>query len=254
MIIIGIIIFIIAFLGLWLGIVKYEKQIKSFLPSSLVVGSWVIGLPIVIGGLVFVISGLLFCGIAEEIGSRDLLTLMDNYLNQWFFSRPTPRLTQFMLFISTLASSRTVFFWYLFLVVILFWKKLWYELIFLSFTIPGGMLLTHILKVAFHRPRPMLHQFFSSSLDYSFPSGHVMNATILYGALSIVAISVIREWRWQVLLVLFSLFIVLLVALSRVYLGYHYLSDTLGAITIGAFWLSICFIAMKFVKQENKAP
>jgi undecaprenyl-diphosphatase len=108
------------------------------------------------------------------------------------------------------------------------------------------------MKVAFQRPRPLLHQFFVSSLDYSFPSGHVMNATLLYGIISIFVIQIIKEWRWQVFIVLFTILLVILVALSRIYLGYHYLSDTLAAGAIGSAWLSLCFIMTMTLKQIRK--
>ena len=157
-----------------------------------------------------------------------------------------------MVFITDLASFSVMIIFYLLLVLILAWRKFWYDLVFLSLTIPGGMLLTHIMKVAFQRPRPLLHQFFVSSLDYSFPSGHVMNATLLYGIMSIFAIQIIKEWRWQVFIGLFTILLVILVALSRIYLGYHYLSDTLAAGAIGSAWLSLCFIMTTTLKQIKK--
>ena len=277
MIVLGIFLLFAFFLGLWVWLTRYEYPFKKYLKkisafhrklqthqfylTSLfeffhlkVPPSWIFGLPLIGGALILVTSSWIFGVIAEDIISRDPLTLADDYINQWFYFRTTPFLTKFMVVISDLASFNTIIILYLFLSLILAWKRIWYGLVFLSLSIPGGILLNHIMKVAFHRPRPLLHQFFISSFDYSFPSGHVMNATLFYGIMAIFAVQVIKEWKWQVFVVLVAIFLILLVALSRIYLGYHYLSDTLAAIAISLAWLSLCLIAttaLKRIKRKN---
>jgi membrane-associated phospholipid phosphatase len=275
MIIFGLALLFCSFLGLWLWLTKQEHKFKTYFKKVSVLHQklqkkqfylkalfeffhvklpplWIFGLPLMFGSLILIISSWIFGSIAEDIVSKDPLTMIDVYVNQWFFSRTSPFLTNFMVFITDLASFSIMIIFYLLLVLILAWRKFWYDLVFLSLTIPGGMLLTHIMKVAFQRPRPLLHQFFVSSLDYSFPSGHVMNATLLYGIMSIFAIQMIKEWRWQVFIGLFTILLVILVALSRIYLGYHYLSDTLAAGAIGSAWLSLCFIMTTTLKQIRK--
>lgn len=277
MIILGIVLLFAFFLGLWAWLTRCEylfkrhlKKISAFhqklqthqfyltrlfeLFHLKVPPSWIFGLPLIGGALILIISSWIFGIIAEDIISRDPLTLADAYINRWFYFRTTPSLTKFMVIITDLASFNAMIILYLFLVLILAWKRIWYGLVFLSLSISGGMLLNHIMKVAFHRPRPLLHQFFVSSLDYSFPSGHVMNATLLYGIMAIFTVQVIKEWKWQVFVVLFAILFILLIALSRIYLGYHYLSDTLAAIASGLAWLSLCFIAttaLKRMKRKN---
>jgi membrane-associated phospholipid phosphatase len=272
MIILGVLFLLVSFLGLWIWLSIYENQIKKYLKKIAELHrklqekqfyltglfrffhvklppSWVFGLPLILGSLVLITSSWIFGVIAEDIVSKDPLTLIDADINKWFFSRTSPPLTRLMLFVTDLASFTTMIIVYLVLVVLLTWKKLWYNLVFLSLSIPGGMLLNHMMKVAFHRPRPLFHLFYSSSLDYSFPSGHTMNATLLYGIIAIFALHVIKRWCWQVFVVLFTVFLVILVALSRVYLGYHYLSDTLAAVAIGIAWLSLCFMATMTLKE-----
>jgi undecaprenyl-diphosphatase len=215
MIILGIVLLFAFFLGLWAWLTRCEylfkrhlKKISAFhqklqthqfyltrlfeLFHLKVPPSWIFGLPLIGGALILIISSWIFGIIAEDIISRDPLTLADAYINRWFYFRTTPSLTKFMVIITDLASFNAMIILYLFLVLILAWKRIWYGLVFLSLSISGGMLLNHIMKVAFHRPRPLLHQFFVSSLDYSFPSGHVMNATLLYGIMAIFTVQVIK--------------------------------------------------------------
>ena len=274
MIIFGIVLLSFSFFGLWIWLTKYESQMKHGLKKVSTLHrklqkkrfhltklfeflhiklppSWIFGLPFMFGSLVLIASSWIFGAIGEDIVSRDPLILVDADVNKWFFSRASPLMTRFMLFISDLASFTTTIFLYLILVLFLTWKKLWYNLVFLSLSIPGGMLLTHMMKVAFHRPRPSLHVFYVPALDYSFPSGHTINATLLYGIMAIFALHVINRLRWQVFVILFTVLVVILVALSRVYLGYHYLSDTLAAAAIGIAWLALCFMTMTTLKQAG---
>jgi undecaprenyl-diphosphatase len=274
MIILGIFFLLASFIGLWGLLTRQEQYIKKYLKKISVFHRklqehqfylsglfgffhlklpppWVFGLPLLFGSLILIISSWVFGVIAEDIVLRESLTLVDVNINKWFFYRTSPFLTKFMLFISELASFNIMIVLYLFLVLSLTWKKLWYDLTFLSLSIPGGMLLNHLMKVAFHRPRPSFHLFYSPVMDYSFPSGHTMNATILYGIVAIFALHIIKKWNWQIFAVLLGIFLIILVALSRVYLGYHYLSDTLAAIAIGIAWLSLCFMATTALKQRK---
>lgn len=67
-----------------------------------------------------------------------------------------------------------------------------------------------------------------SATGYSFPSGHTANAASIYGSL---AFSVSKKHRW---ITFICLFMILLTAFSRNYLGVHTPQDVLTAILLGA--------------------
>jgi membrane-associated phospholipid phosphatase len=75
---------------------------------------------------------------------------------------------------------------------------------------------------------------------YSFPSGHVVGATLVYGIVAAMLSAQIGAWRWRVTIVLLAFAMVVLVALTRMYLGVHYLSDVLAAFAEGLAWLALC--------------
>jgi membrane-associated phospholipid phosphatase len=96
-------------------------------------------------------------------------------------------------------------------------------------------LLNVILKVAIHRPRPAADLVHVSSNfgSYSFPSGHVMFYTGFFGFMIFLAYTLLKPSLKRTLLIaLFGLH-VLLVGISRIYLGAHWFSDVIGAYLIG---------------------
>ena len=84
--------------------------------------------------------------------------------------------------------------------------------------------LVQLLKAVLGRDRP--EEIMLSIESGSFPSGHVANAATLAALLAIIL------WRWWV--VAAGAVYVVLMALSRTYLGAHWVSDTAGGLLIGA--------------------
>jgi membrane-associated phospholipid phosphatase len=102
-----------------------------------------------------------------------------------------------------------------------------------------------LMKFAFHRARPTFDHPLLVLTSYSFPSGHVAGATLFYGFLAALLASRCAQWRHRLLLVLAASLLIALVALSRMYLGAHYLSDVLAAFAEGAAWLTWCLMVSR---------
>jgi undecaprenyl-diphosphatase len=100
----------------------------------------------------------------------------------------------------------------------------------------GGAALNSIMKVLLSRPRPSLFPPLVYASGFSFPSGHVAASVAVYGFLAVLL------WRHghRGLAILSGAW-VLVVAVSRIYLGVHYPSDALGAITFSSLWLMVVF-------------
>jgi undecaprenyl-diphosphatase len=99
---------------------------------------------------------------------------------------------------------------------------------------------TTILKELVHRPRPSpdLVGVAAPLADYSFPSGHVVQYTTLFGfAFFLVYVLARRSRARTALLVLLALPIVL-VGPSRLYVGQHWLSDVLGGYAVSILVLA----------------
>jgi undecaprenyl-diphosphatase len=108
----------------------------------------------------------------------------------------------------------------------------------LAVVIAGGYPIENALKFIVHRARP--EAFFNaiSPPTYSFPSGHALLSTALYGTLGYIA-SQAATTNVQRAFVWFATAIsIVLISFSRVYLGVHYPSDIAGGFLIACFWLN----------------
>ncbi|HEU5021363.1 MAG TPA: phosphatase PAP2 family protein [Bryobacteraceae bacterium] len=90
--------------------------------------------------------------------------------------------------------------------------------------------LMEILKLAFHRARPI--PFFAERPgSYSFPSGHALKSAVFYLLLASLAS---RHWTVRAGAALLAL----LIGISRIYLGVHYPTDVLGGYAIAVVCLA----------------
>ena len=108
----------------------------------------------------------------------------------------------------------------------------------------GGVgMISELVKWLIARPRPsalLIHQIGLYPKSDSFPSGHVLLATGLYGFLLYLTYTQLKQQLTLrvVLLVVVSLPLVLM-GLSRIYLGAHWVSDVIGAYLLGYIWLFV---------------
>ena len=85
----------------------------------------------------------------------------------------------------------------------------------------------------------------------SFPSGHAMASTVLYGMLAAFAVQTSTDWRRRVVAVFMAASLIALVCFSRIYLGGQYLSDVLAGIAEGVAWLALCLIAVDMLERHH---
>ncbi|HYL91387.1 MAG TPA: bifunctional DedA family/phosphatase PAP2 family protein [Burkholderiales bacterium] len=197
------------------------------------------GLELTSAVLVFVGAAWLLGGVTEDVLSGDPLTVVDRRIEAWFSAHQQHLVTSFMSAVSWLHTWPIGVAAALFLLYLLY-SRLWRWAVISLLVVPGGMLLNTAMKLAVHRERPTLSGLSAALGSYSFPSGHAIAATLIYGLAAIYLVSRTRRWDRRVSIGLSAIFIVALVALSRMYLGVHYLSDVLAAMAEGVAWLAIC--------------
>ena len=100
----------------------------------------------------------------------------------------------------------------------------------------SGALLSETLKTLFTRPRPELVVHFVPVSSYSYPSGHAMNAAIVYLTLAAIALPAAPSRVARAYLVTAALLLVVAIGLTRLYLGVHWPTDVLAGWAAGTGW------------------
>jgi membrane-associated phospholipid phosphatase len=112
----------------------------------------------------------------------------------------------------------------------------------LILSVLGSALINSTLKMVISRPRPalsLLVPVYRNTATQSFPSGHVTFYVCFFGFLFFVAYALLpRGSVWRRLALTLTALPVLLIGLSRIYLGAHWPSDTLGAYLWSGVWLA----------------
>ncbi|MDR7037719.1 undecaprenyl-diphosphatase [Methylobacterium sp. BE186] len=127
---------------------------------------------------------------------------------------------------------------------------------FVVAAVGGGEIVSTVLKLFYHRPRPDLVPHGMEVFTASFPSGHAMMSAIAYLTLATLLARVDPHRRVKALVLTLGIFITLCVGISRVYLGVHWPSDVLAGWCVGAAWAALCwFVALQLQRRgEVEAP
>ncbi len=111
-----------------------------------------------------------------------------------------------------------------------------------------------IIKVLVNRPRPdaALVDVITKLNDKSFPSNHVLVYTVFFGFLFYISETKIKNHLLHFLVSTISLFLLMTVGLSRIYLGAHWASDVLGGYLLGAVFLLLTLKVYRIIESNAK--
>jgi membrane-associated phospholipid phosphatase len=114
----------------------------------------------------------------------------------------------------------------------------WEAVVSLLASVVSG-LTNELIKDFIRRPRPGVDivDVFRVLDSYSFPSGHVMFYTILFGFVWYLVYSLLKQSLQRSFFLSVFGFFILMVGISRIYLGQHWASDVLGAYLLGGLIL-----------------
>lgn len=209
------------------------------------------GLQLTLGIALIVLAAVGFGVVADDVVRGAAITRLDMQLAEWFHARATPGFTRAMLLVTHwngLAGSSAM------ALLLAFWfqrRRLHAWLLLTVLAVPGGMLLNAVLKHAFRRARPSLDHPLLTLETYSFPSGHTAAATVFYGLLACWMFKCMHGAPARALVLLAAACMIALVALSRMYLGVHYLSDVIAAALESLAWLALCVTAVSTFERRR---
>jgi undecaprenyl-diphosphatase len=197
----------------------------------------------VVSGFAVLVACLVVLGsIAEGIRAQEVFAL-DTWATPLLHGISSPGMDTFMNLMTDLGSILVLPVLFVLAEAWLLGTRRFRAGLFLLVAMIGSLVLQGTMKVFFARPRPQL-PYAHVLPDYSFPSGHTMNAVIFYGGVALLLWSIYgRRAGWASVVV--ATVLTVGVGISRIYLGYHYLTDVVGGILAGLAWLVVVSVTFR---------
>jgi undecaprenyl-diphosphatase len=123
-------------------------------------------------------------------------------------------------------------------------------LTFILAAVGSGTVLSLVLKVLFHRPRPEIVPHLSDIATASFPSGHAMLSSVVFLTLAAALARAAPKAQLKCYYLGVAILLTGLIGCSRVYLGVHYPTDVLAGWSLGSAWAVICCLVAHYVARR----
>lgn len=108
-----------------------------------------------------------------------------------------------------------------------------------------------LLKYIVQRPRPIENRLIKES-GYSFPSGHSMISMAFYGLIIYFCHKYIKNKSLKNICIIFFSILILLIGISRIYLGVHYASDVIAGFMISIAYLITFITVFESIEIDKK--
>lgn len=138
------------------------------------------------------------------------------------------------------------------LLIVFGWQRRWGAVVSLLLVVVGSQMLNNVLKEWFHRTRPAPLEGLIPAQAFSFPSGHAMVAAAFYLFIGYLAWQILRG-RMRIVCAAFLVLVALLIGLSRLYLGVHYLTDVVAGYIAGVAWTDAVIIGGHLLARRRLA-
>lgn len=196
-------------------------------------------------GVALAVLAALIATLADAAAEDDGVTFFDRPVWSWFIAHRTAAATAFFKVVTTLGSTVAMGGYAILAVGWLVVKgrrsvvtgRL-SDALLVAVVGAGAAVFVTVGKHLVGRTRPPVEFRLVTEANQSFPSGHALASTAVIGALLVIAGPHLARGRLAV--VVSGLVAVLLIGLSRLYLGVHWATDVLGGWLTGAAWLLLC--------------
>jgi undecaprenyl-diphosphatase len=223
---------------------RTRDRFKNYLPVAAI---------LIAGALLTAWAGDGFLDLAENVRAKNAtLEQTDARIHDWSVTERSPAATTFFTAMTIIGGPVSLAAIVVIVAAVLAILRRWRWLIYLGVTAGGGGLLNLELKRYFARARPDVAEMLRRANGYSFPSGHAMGSAVAFGALAYLAFRAIRSWPAKTAVMAFLYTLVAAIALSRVYLGVHWISDVLAGVTAGTVWVTTTTVAYETLRRIRR--
>ncbi len=183
--------------------------------------------------------------VQDALKDKAFLANLDVWINNFFYLHTSEFGIVFMKIITDIFSPAFLSLLTLIGIIYFFKKKQWRYAYISIFATGGGLVLGSLMKEIIMRARPISSLLLKT--DFSFPSGHAMAVTIFFTLIIYFFARKIHSMLWRELFIVGSVLLIILTAISRLYLGVHWLSDVVAGIGFGLFWTTLMILIVRYL-------
>lgn len=182
---------------------------------------------------------LLFMGLILGLLAKFNYTAgLDSFVYNFLISFKSEALTNFFKVVTNFGSTWFIIMLNIIIIITSFIIKK-KDILIITIDSCLSVLFNNILKVIIRRPRPSVLRLVEEN-SYSYPSGHAMISILFY--VTVIVLINKSNIKYKKIINASLVAIIILIGLSRIYLGVHYVTDILGGYLISS---SILILALK---------
>lgn len=204
---------------------------------------------LILSFILFLGAAGLFGLVSTNVHQGDTLAFDQSFLRS-INSYSSPFLDSFFLIFTELGGVVAVTITSLTLFSYFVYKKQRYNALLLGVGVGGAALINYIAKITFERARPELWSQLITETTYSFPSGHAAGSS----ALAICIVALLWRTKWRIPAMVIAPLYIVLIGLSRMYLGVHYLTDVIAGWILSVAWVTIVIALIYARRSRHKQP
>lgn len=206
-------------------------------------------------GLALAVLGTIAALLTDAVLDGDGLTTFDRPIWQWMVDHRTGALTVAAKVLTQIGSTLVAGLVAVAAAVWLWMRHRRGDAVLVAVVAAGSAVIIWLTKNVVGRQRPPQEYRLVVETNESFPSGHALGAAAIYGVIAVLIVASERSVRTKVLTAVAALTFIVLVGLTRLYLGVHWATDVLAGWISGAAWLLLCLTVRWLWRswQDNRA-
>lgn len=209
--------------------------------------------PLIIGLITGLILSWILGGLTDEVLEQETIVHLDKWVLNHTHLVQSPGLTRVMIFITDLGGG--YFIWPMTAVSIawLIYRRRREEAKFVTAVMAGGGVLNIVLKNAIQRARPIPPggAELIQAWGWGYPSGHAFLSVVFYFSAAYFISRRFNSKKIRLSAFAAAFCIAGAIALSRVYLQVHYLSDVMAGFLAGLTWFVLCLAILEHARRKK---
>lgn len=193
--------------------------------------------------IIFFLFFVIFLAIAEDVFEQEIFEF-DSVVYNFLVNNRNEVLNNFFKIITQFGSALVLIIITILCVIFIRDKK--YKIL-----VPANLvtiaIINIVLKNFFLRPRPNELRLIEET-GYSFPSGHAMASTAFYGLIIYIVHEKVENKILRNTICIMLGLLILLISISRIYVGVHYTSDVIAGT---CFSIAYLILITRLIKSQN---